>query len=47
MCNDSHLQEENNKVIAVGEPTENAIVNAGIENNILKTNLENEMNKIR
>ena len=46
LCSDSYLQEENGKLITIGEPTENAIVNASIENNIYKSNLEKEFKRV-
>ena len=47
LCNDSFLQDENGKLVAIGEPTENAIIDIGTENNIYKSNLEREFPRVR
>ena len=41
LCNDAILQEDN-EVSVVGEPTETALINMAIRNNINKNELENE-----
>lgn len=40
LCNDSTLQKEAGKWQVLGEPTENAIINAAVENKIYKMELE-------
>ena len=40
LCSDAKLQRENEKISILGEPTENAIIQSGIDNNVNKTSLE-------
>ena len=47
MCTDSHIEEANGKKVATGEATEVAIVNAALEENINKENLERKMKRIK
>ena len=47
LCNNSYLGQENGKTIAIGEPTENAIINAGAEKGICKESLEKQFPRVR
>ena len=46
MCTDANLQMENGIKVVRGEPTENAIVNAGIQNGLDKSKLYEQMNRV-
>lgn len=46
MCTDANVQYENGEYVSVGEPTEVAIVNAGLQINENKTNLYKEMERV-
>ena len=46
MCTDCELQRENGKIISVGEPTENAIVNKALDKGINKKELYGKMKRV-
>lgn len=46
MCTDTHLEYENGKYEAIGEPTEVAIVNAGLSIEENKESLEKQMQRV-
>ncbi|MEG2646027.1 MAG: calcium-translocating P-type ATPase, PMCA-type [Clostridia bacterium] len=46
MCNDSYLQKDGKKFSVVGEPTENALVELALNNNIFKNTLESRKKRI-
>lgn len=47
MCTDCEIEEEKGKKIAVGEPTETAIVNAALDKNIDKQKLYEQMKRVK
>ena len=46
MCTDCELQKENGKLVSVGEPTENAIVNKALDKGINKKELYEKMKRV-
>lgn len=47
MCNNSHTKYEEGKFVAYGSPTEAAITNAGLENNITQEELYKKMPRVK
>ena len=47
MCNNSSIKYENGKFVAYGNPTESAIANAGLENNITQEELCRKMPRLK
>ena len=47
MCNNSSIKYENGKFVAYGSPTESAITNAGLENNITQEELCRKMPRLK
>ncbi len=46
ICTDAHIEYEGGKYVAIGEPTEVAIVNAGLSIDENKENLEKQMQRV-
>ncbi len=46
LCTDTEVEKNSTKYNLIGEPTENAIVNIALDNNIIKNNLEKSMPRV-
>ena len=46
LCTDTEVEKNGAKYNLIGEPTENAIVNIALDNNIIKNNLEKSMPRV-